>query len=61
MIEYLQALVLSNCILTVACTHNRHFRSRYELILKQLLDKGKYRSLKKIASRKGGPKPGAPP
>ena len=28
MIEYLQLPVLSNCILTVAHTHNRHFRSK---------------------------------
>ena len=31
MMEYLQVLVLSNCILIVIHTHNRHFRFIYEL------------------------------
>ena len=31
MMEYLQVLVLSNCILTVIHIQNRHFRSIYEL------------------------------
>ena len=62
MIEYLQVLVLSNCILTVTQTHthNRHFRSIYEL---KYWHKGKYRALKKFTSKNGGggPRPGGPP